>query len=61
MYGVIVIENEKTIIAKRFRSGLAARAATARLTAKFPTATIQLREGNPPGEVASAPGLLPLT
>jgi hypothetical protein len=60
MYGVIVIEREKTILAKRFRSVVAARASLVGLARKYPEATFQLREGDPPGEEFGSPGLLPL-
>jgi hypothetical protein len=58
MYGVIVLEQDQTIIAKRFFSLMAARAASARLLLRFPAAIVQLREGRPPGEFANSPGLL---
>lgn len=60
MYGVIVIKREKIILAKRFRSVVAARASLVGLARKYPEATFQLREGDPPGEEFGSPGLLPL-
>ena len=46
MYTITIKHSDKTATTKRFRSELTARAATERLAAKFPAATIQLKEIN---------------
>lgn len=44
---VIVVQQEKTIICKRFRSAVAALAAKVRLVAKFPGAMVEIAEAAP--------------
>lgn len=44
MYNLIVVQHEKTIICKRFRSALAALAAKVRLASKFPDAMVEIAE-----------------
>lgn len=47
MYNLIVVQHEKTIICKRFRSAVAALAAKVRLVSKFPDAMIEIAAAAP--------------